>query len=148
MDRKSLEDSVMKFYDGEYDVLIATTIIENGIDLPRANTLIVTDSDYLGLSTLYQLKGRVGRSNRMAHAYFTFKRDKVLSDTAYQRLSALMEFTDMGSGYKIAMRDLEIRGAGNVLGKEQHGHMDRIGYELYSKLLKESLGEKLWFEGL
>ena len=142
MDRKTLEDSVMKFYDGEYDVLIATTIIENGIDLPRANTLIVIDSDYLGLSTLYQLKGRVGRSNRMAHAYFTFKRDKVLSDAAYKRLSALMEFTDMGSGYKIAMRDLEIRGAGNVLGREQHGHMDRIGYELYSKLLKESLGEK------
>ncbi|MBE5742784.1 MAG: DEAD/DEAH box helicase, partial [Clostridiales bacterium] len=143
MDRKTLEDSVMKFYDGEYDVLIATTIIENGIDLPRANTLIVIDSDYLGLSTLYQLKGRVGRSNRMAHAYFTFKRDKVLSDSAYKRLSALMEFTDMGSGYKIAMRDLEIRGAGNVLGREQHGHMDRIGYELYSKLLKESLGEKV-----
>lgn len=142
MDRKTLEDSVMKFYDGEYDVLIATTIIENGIDLPRANTLIVIDSDHLGLSTLYQLKGRVGRSDKMAHAYFTFKRDKVLSDTAYKRLSALMEFTDMGSGYKIAMRDLEIRGAGNVLGKEQHGHMDRIGYELYSKLLKESLGEK------
>ncbi len=141
MDRRTLEDSVMKFYDGEYDVLIATTIIENGIDLPRANTLIVIDSDFLGLSTLYQLKGRVGRSDRLAHAYFTFKRDKVLSETAYKRLSALMEFTEMGSGYKIAMRDLEIRGAGNVLGKEQHGHMDRIGYELYSKLLKESLGE-------
>lgn len=142
MDRKTLEDSVMKFYDGEYDVLIATTIIENGIDLPRANTLIVIDSDFLGLSTLYQLKGRVGRSDRLAHAYFTFKRDKVLSETAYKRLSALMEFTDMGSGYKIAMRDLEIRGAGDVLGKKQHGHMDKIGYELYSKLLKESLGEK------
>ncbi|MBQ8726542.1 MAG: transcription-repair coupling factor [Clostridia bacterium] len=142
MDRKTLEDSVMKFYDGEYDVLIATTIIENGIDLPRANTLIVIDSDHLGLSTLYQLKGRVGRSDKLAHAYFTFKPDKVLSETAYKRLSALMEFTDMGSGYKIAMRDLEIRGAGNVLGKEQHGHMDKIGYELYSKLLKESLGEK------
>ncbi len=142
MDRKTLENSVMKFYDGKYDVLIATTIIENGIDLPRANTLIVIDSDYLGLSTLYQLKGRVGRSDKLAHAYFTFKQNKVLSETAYKRLSALMEFTDMGSGYKIAMRDLEIRGAGNVLGKEQHGHMDRIGYELYSKLLKESLGEK------
>ena len=142
MDRKTLEDSVMKFYDGEYDVLIATTIIENGIDLPRANTLVVIDSDHLGLSTLYQLKGRVGRSDKLAHAYFTFKPDKVLSETAYKRLSALMEFTDMGSGYKIAMRDLEIRGAGNVLGKEQHGHMDKIGYELYSKLLKESLGEK------
>ena len=141
MDKKTLEDSVMSFYDEKYNVMIATTIIENGIDLPKANTLIVIDADYLGLSTLYQLKGRVGRSNVMAHAYFTFKKEKVISDTAYKRLSALMEFTEMGSGYKIALRDLEIRGAGNVLGREQHGHMDKIGYELYSKLLKESLGE-------
>lgn len=141
MDAKTLEDSVMKFYDGDYNVLVATTIIENGIDLPRANTIIVTDSDKLGLSTLYQLKGRVGRSNVIAHAYFTFDRDKVMSEAAYKRLSALTEFTEMGSGYKIAMRDLEIRGAGNVMGKEQHGHMDKVGYELYNKLLKESLGE-------
>lgn len=141
MDAKTLEDSVMKFYDGDYNILVATTIIENGIDLPRANTIIVTDSDKLGLSTLYQLKGRVGRSNVMAHAYFTFDRDKVMSEAAYKRLSALTEFTEMGSGYKIAMRDLEIRGAGNVMGKEQHGHMDKVGYELYNKLLKESLGE-------
>lgn len=141
MDAKTLEDSVMKFYDGDYNVLVATTIIENGIDLPRANTIIVTDSDKLGLSTLYQLKGRVGRSNVMAHAYFTFDREKVMSEAAYKRLSALTEFTEMGSGYKIAMRDLEIRGAGNVMGKEQHGHMDKVGYELYNKLLKESLGE-------
>ena len=141
MDAKTLEDSVMKFYDGDYNVLVATTIIENGIDLPRANTIIITDSDKLGLSTLYQLKGRVGRSNVMAHAYFTFDRDKVMSEAAYKRLSALTEFTEMGSGYKIAMRDLEIRGAGNVMGKEQHGHMDKVGYELYNKLLKESLGE-------
>lgn len=141
MDAKTLEDSVMKFYDGDYNVLVATTIIENGIDLPRANTIIVTDSDKLGLSTLYQLKGRVGRSNVMAHAYFTFDRDKVMLEAAYKRLSALTEFTEMGSGYKIAMRDLEIRGAGNVMGKEQHGHMDKVGYELYNKLLKESLGE-------
>ena len=141
MDKRALEDSVMSFYDEKYNVMIATTIIENGIDLPKANTLIVIDADRLGLSTLYQLKGRVGRSNVMAHAYFTFKREKVLSDTAYKRLSALMEFTEMGSGYKIALRDLEIRGAGNVLGREQHGHMDKIGYELYNKLLKESLGE-------
>ncbi len=143
MDKKTLEDSVIGFYEEKFDVLIATTIIENGIDIPKANTLVVTDSDRLGLSTLYQLKGRVGRSNVMAHAYFTFKRDKVLSDAAYKRLSALMEFTEMGSGYKIALRDLEIRGAGNILGREQHGHMDKIGYELYSKLLKESLGEGL-----
>lgn len=142
MDRKSLEDSVMRFYDGEYNVLVATTIIENGVDLPRANTIIITDSDKLGLSTLYQLKGRVGRSNLMAHAYFTFRKDKVVSEAAYKRLSALMEFTEMGSGYKIAMRDLEIRGAGKVMGVEQHGHMDKVGYELYNKLLKENLGEK------
>ena len=142
MDKKTLEDNVLKFYSGEYDVLIATTIIENGIDLPRANTLIVIDADRLGLSTLYQLKGRVGRSNLLAHAYFTYKRDKVLSDASYKRLSALMEFSEMGSGYKIALRDLEIRGAGNILGREQHGHMDKIGYELYSKLLKESMEEE------
>ncbi|MBO6262755.1 MAG: transcription-repair coupling factor [Clostridia bacterium] len=141
MDKKTLEDSVMNFYDEKYNVLIATTIIENGIDLPKANTLIVIDSDRLGLSTLYQLKGRVGRSNVMAHAYFTFKKEKVMTDTAYRRLSALMEFTEMGSGYKIAMRDLEIRGAGSIMGREQHGHMERIGYELYNKLLKENLGE-------
>ena len=141
MDKKELENNIFSFYREEYNVLVATTIIENGIDLPKANTLIVIDSDKLGLSTLYQLKGRVGRSNVMAHAYFTFNAEKVLAESAYKRLSALMEFTDMGSGYKIAMRDLEIRGAGNVLGREQHGHMDKIGYELYSKLLKESLGE-------
>lgn len=141
MDKRALEDSVMSFYDEKQNVMIATTIIENGVDLPKANTLIVIDADRLGLSTLYQLKGRVGRSNVMAHAYFTFKPEKVLSDASYKRLSALTEFTEMGSGYKIALRDLEIRGAGNVLGREQHGHMDKIGYELYNKLLKESLGE-------
>lgn len=143
MDEKMLENSIMDFYSGETDVLISTTIIENGIDLPRANTIIVIDADKLGLSTLYQLKGRVGRSNKLAHAYFTFKREKVLSETAYKRLTAIMEFTEMGSGIKIAMRDLEIRGAGNVLGREQHGHMDKVGYELYTKLLKEEMGEKV-----
>ncbi len=141
MPEKELENSVMAFYNGEADVLIATTIIENGIDVPKANTLIVESSDRLGLSTLYQLKGRVGRSNLMAYAYFTYTEGKILTDASYKRLSALMEYTEMGSGYKIAMRDLEIRGAGNVLGKEQHGHLDRVGYELYSKLLKEELGE-------
>ena len=141
MNKDQLENQIMAFYGGEYNVLIATTIIENGIDIPNANTLIVIDADMLGLFTLYQLKGRVGRSDRVAHAYFTYKPDKVLSDGAYKRLSALMEHTELGSGYQIAMRDLEIRGAGNVLGREQHGHMDKIGYELYSKLLKEQLGE-------
>lgn len=141
MNEKTLENNISAFYKGEYDVLIATTIIENGIDMPRANTLIVESSDRLGLSTLYQLKGRVGRGNLMAYAYFTYDENKVLSETAYKRLSALMEFTEMGSGYKIAMRDLELRGAGNVLGKEQHGQMDKVGYELYNKLLREELGE-------
>ena len=141
MKKEALENNVMAFFNGEYDVLICTTIIENGIDLPNANTLIVIDADNFGLFTLYQLKGRVGRSDRMAHAYFTFKPNKMLSDVAYKRLTTLVEHSELGSGYKIAMRDLEIRGAGNVLGREQHGHMDKIGYELYSKLLKEQLGE-------
>ncbi len=143
MDETTLEDRISAFYKGDGDVLVSTTIIENGIDLPRANTIIVIDADTMGLSTLYQLKGRVGRSNRLAYAYFTFKEQKVLSEEAYKRLNALMEFTEMGSGFKVAMRDLEIRGAGNVMGREQHGHMDKIGYELYSKLLKEEFtGEK------
>ena len=142
MDEKIMEKNVLSFYEGETDALISTTIIENGIDLPKANTLIVIDADKLGLSTLYQLKGRVGRSDRLAYAYFTFKRDKILSGTAFDRLNAITEFTEMGSGIKIAMRDLEIRGAGNILGAEQHGHMDKIGYELYSKLLREELSGK------
>ena len=139
MEERVLESNVLSFYRGESDVLISTTIIENGIDLPKANTLIVIDADMLGLSTLYQLKGRVGRSDRLAYAYFTFKREKILSQTAFERLNAIIEFTEMGSGIKIAMRDLEIRGAGNILGAEQHGHMDKIGYELYSKLLREEI---------
>ncbi len=143
MDERSLEEAIMQFYSGQANVLVATTIIENGIDMPNANTLIVIDADRLGLSTLYQLKGRVGRGNKLAHAYFTFKPDKVMSEAAYKRLNAIMEFTDMGSGFRIAMRDLEIRGAGNVLGREQHGHMERVGYELYAKILKEQLGEEV-----
>ena len=139
MDKTALENAVMDFYGGESDILITTTIIENGIDLPNANTIIVIDSDRLGISQLYQLKGRVGRGTRLAHAYFTFKAEKVMTDNAAARLKAIMEFTELGSGYKLAMRDLEIRGAGNVLGAEQHGHMDKVGYELYSKLLKEEL---------
>ena len=136
-----LEERIATFYKCEADVLISTTIIENGIDLPSANTLIVTDADKLGLSSLYQLRGRVGRSNRMAYAYFTFRDDKVLSDAAYKRLSAIMDYTELGSGFKIAMRDLEIRGAGNVLGREQHGHMEKVGYDMYCKLLGEAVGE-------
>ncbi len=143
MDREALENSVYSFYRGEKNVLVTTTIIENGIDLPNANTIIIIDSDRLGISQLYQLRGRVGRGSRLAQAYFTFKGDKVLTSDATERLKAIMRFTELGSGFKIAMRDLEIRGAGNVLGAEQHGHMDKVGYELYSKLLKEELtGEK------
>ena len=144
MDKTALENAVLSFYGGQSDVLVTTTIIENGIDLPNANTIIVIDSDKLGISQLYQLKGRVGRSNRLAHAYFTYKAERVMTDNASARLKAIMEFTELGSGYKLAMRDLEIRGAGNVLGAEQHGHMDKVGYELYAKLLKEELtGERL-----
>ena len=143
MEKTTLENAVLDFYGGKSDILVTTTIIENGVDLPNANTIIVIDSDKLGISQLYQLKGRVGRSARLAHAYFTYKPEKVMSDNATARLKAIMEFTELGSGYKLAMRDLEIRGAGNVLGAEQHGHMDKVGYELYAKLLKEELtGER------
>lgn len=139
MDKNTLEGNVFSFYRGEKNVLVTTTIIENGIDLPNANTIIVIDADRLGISQLYQLRGRVGRGSRLAQAYFTFKPEKVMTSDATERLKAIMQFTELGSGYKIAMRDLEIRGAGNVLGAEQHGHMDKVGYELYSKLLKEEL---------
>ena len=139
MDRDTLENSVFAFYRGEKNILVTTTIIENGIDLPNANTIIVIDADRLGISQLYQLRGRVGRGSRLANAYFMFKPQKVLTSDAAERLKAIMQFTELGSGFKLAMRDLEIRGAGNVLGAEQHGHMDRVGYELYSKLLKEEL---------
>ena len=139
MEKTTLENAVLDFYSGKSDILVTTTIIENGIDLPNANTIIVIDSDKLGISQLYQLKGRVGRGARLAHAYFTYKSERVMTANASARLKAIMEFTELGSGYKLAMRDLEIRGAGNVLGAEQHGHMDRVGYELYAKLLKEEL---------
>lgn len=144
MDKNTLENNVFSFYRGEKNVLVTTTIIENGIDLPNANTIIVIDADRLGISQLYQLRGRVGRGARLAQAYFTFKPEKVMTSDAAERLKAIMQFTELGSGFKIAMRDLEIRGAGNVLGAEQHGHMDKVGYELYSKLLKEELtGEQV-----
>jgi transcription-repair coupling factor (superfamily II helicase) len=139
MDEVRLENVVKTFYDGDADVLVATMIIENGVDLPRANTLIVDDADDFGLAQLYQLRGRVGRSNRLAYAYFCYR--GVLSDGAYKRLNTLLEYTELGSGFKIAMRDMEIRGAGNVLGREQHGHMEKVGYELYCKLLAQSVAE-------
>lgn len=143
MDKAALENNVFGFYGGKFNVLVTTTIIENGIDLPNANTIVVIDADRLGISQLYQLRGRVGRSSRLASAYFTFKSEKVMTSDATERLKAIMQFTELGSGFKIAMRDLEIRGAGNVLGAEQHGHMDKVGYELYSKILKEEVtGER------
>lgn len=141
MKENALEDVMMDFYAGSYDLLLCTTIIESGLDVPSANTLIVYDADRFGLSQLYQLRGRVGRSNRQAYAYFTVRPDQMLSETATQRLSAIREFTEFGSGFRIAMRDLEIRGAGNILGLEQHGHLETVGYDMYCKLMEETLGE-------
>ncbi len=141
MKESMLEDNVYRFQQGQADVLICTTIIENGIDIPNANTIIVCDADCLGLSQLYQLRGRVGRGNRLAYAYFTYQEGKVLSDVAYKRLSSITEYSDLGSGFKIAMKDLEIRGAGNILGSEQHGHMVKVGYDMYARLLKEAVAE-------
>ncbi|MGN1349469.1 MAG: transcription-repair coupling factor [Anaerovoracaceae bacterium] len=147
-----LEDIMQSFMDHEFDVLVCTTIIESGIDVPNANTLIILDADNFGLAQLYQLKGRVGRSNRAAYAYFMYKKDKVLSEVATKRLRAIREFTEFGSGFRIAMKDLEIRGAGNILGTEQSGHMMQIGYELYCKLMDEAVrrirGEKISEEEL
>ena len=139
MAEHDLETILYDFINGEIDVLVATTIIETGIDIPNVNTMIIHDSDTLGLSQLYQLRGRVGRSSRNAYAFLMYKRDKVLKEVAEKRLEAIKEFTDLGSGFKIAMKDLEIRGAGNLLGKVQHGHMAAVGYDLYCKMLNESV---------
>ena len=141
MSDTELEDAIDNFYTKKANVLVCTTIIENGIDLADANTLIVFDADRLGLSALYQLRGRVGRSDKQAYAYFTTRPQKVLTSDALKRLTAITDYTDFGSGFKIAMRDLEIRGAGNVLGKEQHGHIAKVGYDMYCKLLKEVVEE-------
>ncbi len=134
-----LENAIKRLYDGQTNVLVSTTLIENGIDLPLANTLIVVDSDKLGLSQMYQLRGRVGRSDKQAYAYFTYDKEKVLNQDAANRLQAIAENTELGSGFKIAMRDLQIRGAGELLGKVQHGNMVKIGYEMYTKLLNDTL---------
>lgn len=139
MSEKHLEDVMFAFLNGEYDVLICTTIIETGLDIPNVNTIIISDSDRLGLSQLYQLRGRVGRSNRIAYGYMTYAKNKVLTEVSSKRLQAIKEFTEFGSGFKIAMRDLEIRGAGNMLGFAQHGHMGSIGYELYVKYLNAAI---------
>ena len=126
----------------EVNVLVCTTIIETGVDLPNANTLIIENADRMGLSQLHQLRGRVGRSNRRAYAYLTFRKNKVLTEIQQKRLAAIREFTEFGSGFKIAMRDLELRGAGNIMGAQQHGHMESVGYDMYLKLLGEAVSEE------
>ncbi len=142
MNENELESVILGFLEGEFDVLVSTTIIETGVDIPNVNTLIVHDADKMGLSQLYQLRGRVGRSNRVAYAYFTYQKDKVLTEVAEKRLQAIKEFTELGSGFKIAMRDLSIRGAGNLLGAEQHGFIDSVGFDLYSQMLAEAIEER------
>ncbi|MGG1572713.1 transcription-repair coupling factor [Fictibacillus sp. NRS-1165] len=142
MSENELESVMLDFLEGNTDVLVSTTIIETGVDIPNVNTLIVYDADKMGLSQLYQLRGRVGRSNRVAYAYFTYQRDKVLTEVAEKRLQAIKEFTELGSGFKIAMRDLSIRGAGNLLGAQQHGFIDSVGFDLYSQMLQEAIEER------
>ncbi len=141
MNERHLENIMLEFVQKEYDILVCTTIIETGMDIPNVNTLIIDNSDHLGLSQLYQLRGRIGRSNKVSFAYLTYERDKMLSEVADKRLKAIKEFTEFGSGFKIAMRDLEIRGCGNILGAEQHGHMLAIGYDLYVKFLDRAVKE-------
>ncbi len=139
MNERQLEDIMVDFINGDIDILVSTTIIETGLDIPNVNTIIVDDSERMGLAQLYQLRGRVGRSNRMAYAFLMYRRDRMLKETAEKRLSAIKEFTDLGSGFKIAMKDLEIRGAGNVLGAEQSGHMAEVGYDLYCRMLDSAV---------
>ena len=136
-----LEQIMFDFYEGRYDVLLCSSLVENGLDVANANTIIVYDADHFGLSQLYQMRGRVGRSHRMAYAYFLYRRDKVLSEVAEKRLQAIKEFTELGSGFKIAMRDLEIRGAGNLLGREQHGNIASVGFAMYCHMLEEAIAK-------
>lgn len=147
MNERELERTMFQFVEGDIDVLVSTTIVETGLDIPNVNTIIIEDADRMGLSQLYQLRGRVGRSNRTAYAFLMYKRDKLLKEVAEKRLAAIKEFTELGSGFRISMRDLEIRGAGNLLGARQHGHMEAVGYDLYCKMLNEAVkklkGEKV-----
>lgn len=142
MSEKQMEDVLYDFVQGEYDVLVTTTIIETGVDIPNVNTLFVENADHMGLSQLYQLRGRIGRSSRVAYAYFTYKPNKVLTEVSEKRLEAIKDFTELGSGFKIAMRDLSIRGAGNLLGKQQHGFIDSVGYDLYTQMLSDAVAKK------
>lgn len=139
MSEEELERAMLNFYEGKYDILLTTSIIENGLDVSNANTIIIYDADYFGLSQLYQMRGRVGRSKQMAFAYFIYQKDKILSEMAEKRLQAIKEFAQLGSGFKIAMRDLEIRGAGDLLGSQQHGHISSVGFEMYCRLLEEAV---------
>ena len=139
MSERQLEKIMMAFINGEIDVMVATTIIETGLDISNVNTIIIDNADQMGLSQLYQLRGRVGRSNRNSYAFLMYKRNKVLKEIAEKRLAAIKEFTELGSGIKVAMRDLEIRGAGNLLGEAQSGHMEAVGYDLYCKMLNEAV---------
>lgn len=142
MNPEQVENIMLKFINHELDVIVCTTILESGIDIPNANTLVVEDSDKLGLAQLYQIRGRVGRSNRLAYAYITYQKNKQISEISEKRLKAIRDFTEFGSGFKIALRDLEIRGAGNLLGKEQHGHMAKVGYELYLAMLEKAVAQE------
>ena len=139
MTERELENEMIDFMNNEKNVLVCTTIIETGIDIQNVNTIIVYNADKMGLSQLYQLRGRVGRSNRIAYAYLLYTKDKILTEVAEKRLKALKDFTELGSGFKIAMRDLEIRGAGNMMGSSQHGHMATIGYDLYCRMLEDTI---------
>ncbi len=141
MSERQLEDCFINVLNGNIDVLVCTTIIETGLDIPNINTIIIEDADKMGLAQLYQLRGRVGRAGSLAYAYLTYKRDKVMTEVAEKRLRAIREFTEFGSGFKIALRDLEIRGAGNLVGAQQHGHMDAVGYDMYCSLLNEAVSE-------
>ena len=141
MNERDLENVMLAFFAHEYDVLVCTTIIESGLDIPNVNTIVINDADKLGLAQMYQLRGRVGRSDAQAYAYCLYTPSKVLSEQAQGRLKAIREFTSLGSGYQIALRDMEIRGVGNILGSEQHGHMISVGFELYCKILEESVAE-------
>ena len=142
MSRDELQDVISDFVDKRFDVLVSTTIIETGIDIPNTNTLIIHDADKFGLSQLYQIRGRVGRSDKIAYAYMMYERKKVLSDDATKRLKTIKDFQELGSGFKIAMRDLSIRGAGDILGEEQSGFIDSVGLEVYLKMLEEVIDEK------
>ena len=146
MTGKEIEDIMNDFVEGDTNVLVCTTILESGIDIPNANTIIVENADRMGLAQLYQIRGRVGRSERQGYAYITYKKDKILAEEADKRLKAIKEFTEFGSGFKIAMRDLEIRGAGSLIGEIQHGHLEEVGYDTYCRLLDEVMKEEQGIE--